>query len=213
MNKTLIYLFDPLCGWCYGAGGPLPGILEATGLRMELVPTGLFSGEDARPMDDSFAEYAWRNDQRIQRLTGQVFSEGYREQVLGAREQMFDSGPATVALTAVSLSAPEREYEVLKDIQHARYVDGLDITQVDVLVALLNRLELSAAANRLAAADEALLAANQARTARGRRLLRDVGGQGVPTFVLLAGGHSRALHSSAIFSNPQAFVAELSDEA
>jgi hypothetical protein len=34
-------------------------------------------------MDAHFAEFAWQNDQRIARLTGQIFSEAYRKNVLG----------------------------------------------------------------------------------------------------------------------------------
>ncbi|TIX61245.1 MAG: DsbA family protein, partial [Mesorhizobium sp.] len=42
-NATLTYLFDPLCGWCYGAT-PMLDRLEKSGVVLELLPTGLFSG-------------------------------------------------------------------------------------------------------------------------------------------------------------------------
>ncbi|MFC7551706.1 hypothetical protein ACFQU7_04410 [Pseudoroseomonas wenyumeiae] len=46
-------------------------------------------------MTPDFAEYAWKNDQRIAQLTGQVFSEAYREKVLGNPAGRFDSTAAT----------------------------------------------------------------------------------------------------------------------
>ncbi len=55
---TVAYLFDPLCGWCYGAS-PMLGHLRVAGISIELIPTGLFSGAGARPMDKGFAAYAW----------------------------------------------------------------------------------------------------------------------------------------------------------
>ncbi|QLF94703.1 DsbA family protein [Pseudomonas sp. ABC1] len=209
MNKTLSYLFDPLCGWCYGAGGPLPEILASTRLELRLLPTGLFSGAGARPMDEQFAAYAWGNDQRIERLTGQAFSERYRDKVLADRSQLFDSGPATVALTAVHLSAAEREFDALKAIQHARYVDGLDITSLQILAHILEGLGLNDAAQRLVVPDAALRQATQERIAQGRDLLARLGASGVPTFLLEENGQTRLLHGSAIFSNPQAFASEL----
>ncbi|PZW76586.1 putative protein-disulfide isomerase [Pseudomonas sp. 2848] len=210
MNKTLVYLFDPLCGWCYGAGGPLPRVLQTTGLALRLIPTGLFSGSGARAMDDEFAAYAWSNDQRIERLTGQVFSERYRDQVLADRLQAFDSGPSTLALSAVNLTSPEHEFEALKAIQAARYVDGLDVTRLETLTAVLVDLGLDAAAQRLARPDSALLQANDDRVGQGRALLRRVGGQGVPTFVLQqADDAMQLLPASAIFSDPQVFIREL----
>ncbi len=51
-------------------------------------------------MSASFAEHAWNNDQRISKLTGLVFSETYREQILN-RATPFDSFNAVVALAAV----------------------------------------------------------------------------------------------------------------
>jgi putative protein-disulfide isomerase len=98
-------LFDPLCGWCYGASAALENLAARPDFTIALAPTGLFSGAGGRPMDDGFAAYAWANDQRISRLTGQPFGEDYRRNVLGDRTRLFDSGPATLALTAV---APRR---------------------------------------------------------------------------------------------------------
>lgn len=210
MNKTLTYLFDPLCGWCYGAGGPLPQVLEQSGLTITLVPTGLFAGAGARPMSREFAAYAWANDQRIERLTGQVFSERYRTHVLADESQAFDSGPATVALTAVAQVAPEREFEALKAIQHARYVDGANISRLGTLADIIAGMGLAEVADHLRQPDAALVQLTHERMQGGRALLGSVGVQGVPTFILDKGGKRRVLNASAIFSNPQAFASELS---
>src|SRR5437763_9595920 len=118
----ITYLFDPLCGWCYGASTLLEQLAARPDFAVALAPTGLFAGDGARPMDDGFAAYAWSNDQRISRLSGQPFSEAYRRDVLGDRTRLFDSGPATLALTGVALTAPDRELEALKAIQLLRYV-------------------------------------------------------------------------------------------
>ncbi|MBB2973011.1 hypothetical protein [Mesorhizobium sp. RMAD-H1] len=84
MTKTiyLTYLFDPLCGWCYGASPALEGLLQQDGLVLTIIPTGLFAGPGAFPMNAGFAAHAWEADQRIAKLTGQVFSEDYRRNVL-----------------------------------------------------------------------------------------------------------------------------------
>ncbi|ATO32710.1 hypothetical protein DZA65_01784 [Dickeya dianthicola] len=92
MSKILHYVFDPLCGWCYGASPTVAALAYHPAFRLELSPSGLFADEGARSMNDEFAAYAWSNDQRIARLTGQPFSERYRQQVLGDRQQAFDSG-------------------------------------------------------------------------------------------------------------------------
>ncbi len=143
------YLFDPLCGWCYGAAPMLERLGADGDLAIEILPTGLFAGEGARPMDSGFAAFAWSNDERIARLTGQIFSEAYRRHVLEKPSTRFDSGPATLALTAVALTAPDRQLEALRAIQAARYVDGRDITDFAVLGEILRALSLLEAAERL----------------------------------------------------------------
>jgi putative protein-disulfide isomerase len=209
MAQTLYYLFDPLCGWCYGATPAVARLRETTDVAVELLPTGLFSGAGARPMDDDFAAYAWTNDQRIERLTAQRFTERYRAQVLGDRQRLFDSGPATVALTAVAQAEPVRELDALKAIQQARYVDGQDVTSLETLVALLRTLKLDAAADRLAAPDAALLDAVRARTGEAQALMQGFGARGVPTFIVEANGQRRLLQTSAIYTDPQALAKQL----
>ncbi|GLK62537.1 DsbA family protein [Paracoccus kondratievae] len=206
---TLYYLYDPLCGWCYGATPAVACLHQTTGVTVTLLPTALFAGEGARPMDDDFAAYAWTNDQRIERLTGQPFTERYRRQVLGDRQRLFDSGPATVALTAVALTGPQQELAALKAIQHARYVDGQDVTSLEVLAGVLRAAGLDAAAQRLAAPDAALLDVLRERSGRARALMQQFGARGVPTFITETAGQRRILQSPAIYTDPQALVSQL----
>ena len=206
MTKTLHYLFDPLCGWCYGASAAASEVASVAGIQLELMPTGLFSGNGARPMDDSFADYAWSNDQRIERLTGQPFSERYRSQVLADRQQRFDSGPATLALTAVAMTAPPRELEALQAIQQARYVEGRDITQLATLIDLLTALGLEPSAALLVDPATPLVEANQSRTERARRLMRELGANGVPAFVVQTNGQKRLLRVDSLYSNPRSLA-------
>lgn len=208
MAKTLHYLFDPLCGWCYGAT-PAVAALAGADIKVEPLPTGLFCGEGARPMDQGFADYAWANDQRIERLTGQRFTPLYRTQVLGDRVRLFDSGPATVTLTAVSLIEPARELDALKAIQTARYVEGRDITDLRILVDVLKQLHLTDAAAQIERRSPALLAANQARTTRAQAWMRELGARGVPTLILEFGPTRKLLDTSAIYTNPGALLEQL----
>ncbi|CAB3645935.1 hypothetical protein LMG26840_02446 [Achromobacter dolens] len=160
-------------------------------------------------MDDDFAAYAWSNDQRIEQLTGQPFTERYRLQILGDRQQVFDSGPATVALTAVSLTAPDQELAALTAIQEARNVEGRDITALRTLVAVLQSLDLEAAAGLLSRSDATLIQANRVRIAQAQSLMQQFGARGVPTFILEKEGHRQLLPAGTAFSNPQAFVSQL----
>lgn len=191
----LIHLFDPLCGWCHGAA---PALAALHGRGLEMLPTGLFAGRGARRMDAAFAAHAWSHDQRIARQTGQAFTEAYRDTSL-AIGAAFDSGTANAALTAVHLTAPEREPDALRAIQQARFVEGRDITAVPVLADLLTGLGLPDAARRLVREDQGLRAATLARTERGAGWMREMAAQRVPSLVLIEGDTPRLLPSRLLF--------------
>jgi putative protein-disulfide isomerase len=198
-STRITVLYDPLCGWCYGATPAFRRLVGIAGVHMELVPTGLFSGDGARPMDAGFAEYAWANDQRIEQLTKQRFSNRYRADVLGAQGTKLDSGPATMALTAAAITGPGRELGALEAIQAARYIDGRDVTALGVLVDILRSLGLEDAAVRLSGADAELVAAVESRTAEARGVLRAVGGRGVPTVVAWESSSKRLVPSERLY--------------
>jgi putative protein-disulfide isomerase len=209
MSKVLYCLYDPLCGWCYGA---IPAISELAGisnLTINLLPTGLFSGDRAAMVDDALAATIWSVDQRIERLTGQRFSDDYRLRVLGDRQQLLDSGPATLALTAVSLTAPAGELEALKSIQRARYVKGSDVTSLPTLATLLAALHFKEAAARIAHPDEDLLDANLGRIERAQVLMREFDARGVPTLVAESGAKRWMLNHATGYSNRRALIDQL----
>ncbi|MDP3226516.1 MAG: DsbA family protein [Acidovorax sp.] len=209
MTTSVTYLFDPLCGWCYAAGPALQYLQGVDGVHISLAPTGLFAGAGARPMDAQFAAYAWSNDQRIQQLTGQPFTQAYRDQILGAPTGRFDSGPATLALTAVAQTAPGRELDALHALQHARYVDGRDTTAAQVLADVLNTLGLADAAAMVLAPDAALHRAMAARVASAQSTMQAVGARGVPQLVVAGQGGALRLLSGDALLGPREQLLEL----
>lgn len=198
-RARLTLLYDPLCGWCYGATPFIRRLSQEPGLSIELVPTGLFSGEGARPVDERFARYAWSNDERIAQLTGQPFSQRYRDLVLADRGMPLDSGPAIVALTAAMDVAPEHELPALESIQAARYVQGRNVTDHRVLAEILSEIGLDTAASRVETRTPKLVDASAARMVVGRDLLRAAGAHGVPTLVAHEHGALRVIPSHLLY--------------
>lgn len=203
------YLFDPLCGWCYGAAPMLERLGADGDLSIEVLPTGLFAGEGARSMDSDFAAFAWSNDERIARLTGQTFSEAYRRHVLGKFGTRFDSGPATLALAAVALTAPDRQLEALRAIQAARFVDARDITDFAALGEILRALSLLEAAERLQKPDDALVVAGKFHIQKGQTAMRSFGVTGVPRLIAGIGETRRPVPGAALFGDAEAMIALL----
>ncbi|KZK85056.1 DSBA-like thioredoxin domain protein [Pseudovibrio sp. Ad13] len=181
MTHSFLYIYDPLCGWCYGAAPRLADLEKD--YEVEMLPAGLFSGAGARPLDHSFASYAWASDQKIARLTGQTFSRAYQSQILNGERQTLDSTFATLAMTACSIVEPARGPEALKLIQDARYVEGKDITDLSILLDLLSGAGFVDAATLLQDHMTSVEAETSQRVAYGQVVLNQMGARGVPTLV------------------------------
>ncbi|QNS16161.1 DsbA family protein [Mannheimia bovis] len=170
----LIYLFDPLCGWCYASSQAVQNL--ATTFEVSVFATGLFA-DTGRKMTPAFAQHAWANDQRIAQLTGQPFSETYHQQILqGCGE--FNSRALSNACFALLAQGSETMLQVFAELQKARYVDGQDTSQTAVVRQLLQNLGQSAVAESFD------LAENQAKTTawieQGQAISAQFGVQGVP---------------------------------
>ena len=197
----ITYLFDPLCGWCYGAAPALERLSALDDMTVDLAPTGLFAGDHARPMDAQFAAYAWQNDQRIQRLTGQVFSEAYRANILDRAGGLFDSAPATLAVVAVALTDPTGQTAALKALQRARYVDGRNNSDLAVVAEVLSDAGFTEAARQVRHPDEQLLAAYRQSVAAARADMARFGANGVPALVVGEGARRHLLRTNALFTD------------
>lgn len=207
----LTYLFDPLCGWCYGATPALDAARTAPEVELVLQPTGLFADAQSRLIDLGFANFAWSNDQRIAALTGQSFTDRYRTEVLGDRSMRLDSGPATRALFAVHKNDPRRVFDALKAIQHARYVDGRDVTDPATLADLLSALSLPEAARDLVVVDANLIAGYRTWVLAGAGAMRRFGLRGVPSLLAGEGVNQRPLSSELLFGPAALLLAALAD--
>ncbi|MGR3807258.1 putative protein-disulfide isomerase [Pasteurella testudinis DSM 23072] len=174
----LTYLFDPLCGWCYGASPAVSEIAKHKEIELQLLPTGLFSGGE-RSMNAEFSQYAWSNDQRIQTLTGQLFSDIYYQNVLQAFGTPFNSFAMVQALTAVQ---PEQRLTALSAMQQARYVAGRNVTDLAVLAEILRENGFGDAAEKLFSENNKQSAVEWIQT--GQQLAAKLGIQGVPALLL-----------------------------
>ena len=200
--ERLFYLYDPLCGWCYGSVPAIQALAASGACKVEALPSGLFAGNPFRRIDPGLVQHIVQADARIAALTGQPFSDAYRREVLGNSASPFDSGPATQALSAVAQFNPARELDALHALQRERYILGRDLSDRSVIAQALAGALGDTAADWLARlADPALPAATRARTHRSRQLMHATRSQGVPALVWRAPDGLRALPTSWLYGD------------
>ena len=179
---TLHYIFDPLCGWCYGAAPLVEAARAVPGLAVAFHGGGMMTGSNRRQITPEWRGYVLPHDRRIEQLSGQPFGDAYVNGLLNDTTAMMDSAPPITAILAAEVLAG-KGLDMLQRVQRAHYVDGLRIADLPVLLALAQELGLDGAAFQAAYARQAG-AATQQHIDASRALLAQVGGQGFPTFVL-----------------------------
>ena len=204
-TPVLHYIYDPLCGWCYGAK---PLIDMARGILPVVAHGGgMMTGAQRQTVSAQLRDYVMPHDQRIAQYTGQPFGEAYFEGLLRDTTAVFDSAPPTTAVLAAEQSA-ERGLELLGRLQTAHYAEGRRIADRDVLMAVAAEMGLDADGFRQAF-DAASGDVTQAHFKASRALLSRVGGQGFPTVVLEQSGEYQLVDLGPYLGKPEAFAAWL----
>ncbi len=199
--KQFTYLFDPLCGWCYGAAAGLHWLRRQPGIVLRGLPVGLFAWERAVPLE-RMRDHIRAADQRIAQLTGQDFSAAYFDRVVLQPEGLIESGPATLALSIAERRHPGSGLDLLHAIQQARYVEGRDVTDPAVLAGIAGRQGLPLTDVVAAFADPAELRQARLWADQGQMLLDTVGARGVPTLLLHeAGAAPRVLPAAFLYQD------------
>lgn len=204
-QMTLHYVFDPLCGWCYGA----EPLIRAASTRLPVVlhGGGMMAGANRQRVSAQLRDFVIPHDRRIAEYTGQPFGQGYFEGLLRDHSAVFDSQPPIAAILAAEQLAG-RGMEMLARLQQAHYVEGRRIADDDVLQAVAVELGLALPAFR--AAITQIDCDSHMRTSRA--LLASVGGQGYPTLVLAREGQLQVIDIGPFLGKPEMFVQWLDRE-
>jgi putative protein-disulfide isomerase len=136
----LHYIYDPLCGWCYGAK---PLVHAAQGVLPVIAHGGgMMSGANRKAVSPQLRNYVMPHDRRIAEYTGQPFGEAYFEGLLRDDTAVFDSTPPIAAVLAAEHIAG-RGLELLGRLQTAHYVEGRRIADEAVLFELAKEIGMS----------------------------------------------------------------------
>ncbi|HUQ50894.1 MAG TPA: DsbA family protein, partial [Gammaproteobacteria bacterium] len=91
MNAVLHYIYDPLCGWCYGAEPLVSAASNVDGLALRMHAGGLWPQPTRLP--DQTRRYIAQADARVGQMSGQPYGEPYLNGLLFDPELVLESRP------------------------------------------------------------------------------------------------------------------------
>ena len=203
-DTTLHYVYDPLCGWCYGAAPLLEAAAGIPGLQVALHAGGLWLGPRRQQMGQALRDHVRPHDERIQALTGQPFGERYFNELLLSDGLFLDSEPPIRAILAVTELGGDG-LSLLHRIQQSHYLDGQWVGDQAHLALLAQEQGITAEAFAQTCQKVDLAG----HLAQSQGWLRQLGGQGFPTLGLMLGESLIPLPVSSFLGEPQAFASHL----
>lgn len=137
-GKTLWYIADPMCSWCWGFAPIIKEIRSnycCTTLKVELVLGGLRPGtkQTIAPAQREEILHHWK---AVKQATGQSFRfEGAMPEGF-----IYDTEPPSRGVVAMSLINSELIFPFFESIQSAFYIEQKDVTNPEILAQLASKI-------------------------------------------------------------------------
>jgi len=138
MEKSkIIYVFDPMCGWCYGFS---PVISELSvkydrDFDFEVISGGMVIGDREGPIGD-MADYILGAIPRLQDYTGVVIGEPYIELLKGGTYFSSSEMPS-IALQVFKHLSDKNAIRFAHDIQFALFYYGKSLNDINTYLELI----------------------------------------------------------------------------
>lgn len=205
--SQLIYIFDPMCGWCYGFSPVIKALAEQHRDAHEFVilSGGMATGERAAPIGEAYG-YIKGALPVVTERTGVPFGEAFQRDILEPGTYLYQSEPPCIALTLFRSQRPQQAIAFAHDLQTAFFYHGQSLNADETYRQLASQHGLDG---------DAFIAEMKQPEWRERthaewQQVAQMGVQGFPTVVLAQGGQGYLLaHGYVDLSTLQDRLAQL----
>lgn len=138
----LIYIYDALCGWCYGFTPVITELQRKYGQEMEVevLSGGMFLSANHRPASAMY-NYISQAHKQVEATTGVAFGRAFLDEYLRT-DDIMDSEKPSVALTVFKQYQPANALSFAHDMQVALNYDGKSLNEDDTYRQLLSKYQL-----------------------------------------------------------------------
>lgn len=138
----LIYIYDPICGWCYGFTPVIQQLQQQYGKEMEfeILSGGMLLSANHRPASAMYA-YISEAHKRVEETTGIAFGPAFLEEYLQT-DDIMDSEKPSVALSVFKHYQPENAISFAHDMQVALNYEGKSLNDDQTYRQLAEKYQL-----------------------------------------------------------------------
>jgi len=203
----LHYIYDPFCGWCYGAAPMITQASTIPGLDIQAHGVGMLSGNKSKQMSGEWRDFVRPHEARITAYSKQTFADAYVQGVLEHEDVRLDSSPPIAAMLAAQ-KLTGRGVEMLKRLQIAYYQEGRGIAEHAVIFEIANELGFEAGAFK-ETFDSVLEGSLQPHLDHSNEMLEALHARGFPAFALEIDGQLESLPMGHYLNRPALFKSDI----
>ncbi|MBC8110580.1 MAG: DsbA family protein [Verrucomicrobia bacterium] len=141
--KKIIYVYDALCGWCYGFSPVMKQFFEKykQEFTFDVLSGGMVLGERAGEIGKvaPYISWAYKN---VEEATGVKFGENFLENVLKPGTAIFSSEKSGIAMTVFKHFQPHKAVYFAHDLQDAVYNLGLDLNSYEAYKPIIEKYHI-----------------------------------------------------------------------
>jgi len=137
----IIYVFDVLCGWCFGFSPVMQEFYKKNpDLKFTVISGGLVTGSRVGPMSN-MASYIEKAIPGLEKTTGVKVGEEFKRQLkLGVRIQ--NSLTPAIALCILKEMLPDKQVQLAHALQQIYFVAGKDLENEDTYAEVAKSFDL-----------------------------------------------------------------------
>lgn len=134
---TLVYVYDPLCGWCYGFHPVMEKLAERfkDQLNLRVVPGGLAIDENAQSISEGYS-YIRDSLEIVENKTGVEFGKPFK-QLVDEGNYIYNSMLGCKAQNTVNHLAPDQSLAFAGALQKAFFQRGENLNQMETFLSIL----------------------------------------------------------------------------
>ena len=143
----IVYVMDPICGWCYGNINNTADMFDEFKDRVEfeVLPGGMWSGNNVRVQSEHMVNYFLKHDAVITDRTGVQFGTAYLDFIKNRNDVVLNSEIPSRAIVTVNKIAHNQIIPFTVEVLKARYLYGNDLNKDDTYAKILTELGIGQA--------------------------------------------------------------------
>lgn len=139
----VIYVYDALCGWCYGFSSVINEFEEKykDQVSFEVISGGMITGNRIGPIGEVAPYISWAYKD-VEKATGIKFGEKFLNETLKDGKAIFTSIPLGVAMSVFKKLQPRKSIAFASALQKAIYFDGMEPENLNACGAIAQKFDI-----------------------------------------------------------------------